>query len=841
MQTKKRKISNTLIAIIFIALMASPLVISQPVKAALPQQTSSPTYAFIDVAPSPVGIGQSLFVDAWLVEFDPLTSVDNGAVWQGFQVTVTKPDHTTETLGPYAASAAASIDVYYTPTQLGNYTFFFSFPGQLVSSATAGINNYYQPSNATTTVNVQQEPIGELPQTPLPNNYWTRPIDWQNQQWYQISGNWFGIINQWNMTDVGASTGYGYNAYTTAPLSAHIMWRQPDGGAFGGQIGGINENDLSNYYTGKSYEEFFNPPVIINGVLYYNKPMGIAPYRGTYAVDLRTGQQLFYMNTTGPDAITFGQVYTHHNPNEVGGVAYLWAVSGSTYSIYDATTGDWILNIVNVTSGTRVMGPNGEILSYTIKAINQTTGWLCMWNSTQCLVAAGNKINNWEYRPLTGGTSLPWSAGVQFNVTVPIYSQSTTGSVSIQFVNDGMIMVVGSLSIQNWEWEAGYSAATGENVWSVNRTLGMIQETSGVAQAQWGGAANGVYVEHNKELGTYYGFSMLTGQQLWGPTPIETNPWNVYARNGVSDGSTFYLQGPGLLRAFNATTGAEQWNFIGPSAGMQEASSTYLMEGVNAQTVGGGIVLTGTSNSHGDQLFRGGELYALNTTTGQVVWSIDGFYAQGHAGSNAIADGYVVAFDAYDNEIYCIGQGPSKTTITAPQIGATTQTPIVITGSVTDLAAGTKEDQIASNYPNGLPAVSDASQSQFMEAVYMQQPMPNNITGVPVTLSVIDSNGNNYNIGSTTTNPSGTYGLTWTPQIAGNYTVTATFGGTNSYYGSTATTYLYASEPAITSAPTQVPIQSIADTYLLPGIVGIIIAIAVVGAVLALLVTKKRP
>ena len=29
-----------------------------------------------------------------------------------------------------------------------------------------------------------------------------------------------------------------------------------------------------------------------------------------------------------------------------------------------------------------------------------------------------------------------------------------------------------------------------------------------------------------------------------------------------------------------------------------------------------------------------------------------------------------------------------------------------------------------------------------MEAVYEQQPMPTNVTGVPVTLTVTDSNGN---------------------------------------------------------------------------------------------------
>ena len=96
--------------------------------------------------------------------------------------------------------------------------------------------------------------------------------------------------------------------------------------------------------------------------------------------------------------------------------------------------------------------------------------------------------------------------------------------------------------------------------------------------------------------------------------------------------------------------------------------------------------------------------------------------------------------------------GPSKTTVTAPNIGVTTSTPITITGTVTDISAGSQQDAVAANFPNGLPCVSDASMTQFMEAVYMQQPMPTNITGVPVTLYVLDSNNNYRSIGTTTSN-----------------------------------------------------------------------------------------
>jgi uncharacterized protein GlcG (DUF336 family) len=196
--------------------------------------------------------------------------------------------------------------------------------------------------------------------------------------------------------------------------------------------------------------------------------------------------------------------------------------------------------------------------------------------------------------------------------------------------------------------------------------------------------------------------------------------------------------------------------------------------------------------------------------------------------------------NAYDNQIYAFGKGPTRTTVSAPQVGITTTTPVTITGTVTDISAGTSQDAVAKNFPNGLPAVSDESQSQFMESVYEQQPMPTNVTGVPVTLSVLDSNGNYRTIGTTRSDGSGTYAFTWTPDIPGSFTVVATFAGSNSYYASNAEAHFYASEPAATPSPQPAQTQSMADLYLVPGFVGVIIAIVVVGATIILL-QRKRP
>ena len=146
-------------------------------------------------------------------------------------------------------------------------------------------------------------------------------------------------------------------------------------------------------------------------------------------------------------------------------------------------------------------------------------------------------------------------------------------------------------------------------------------------------------------------------------------------------------------------------------------------------------------------------------------------------GNPELAYGILTSLNAYDNQIYAYGQGPSSTTVSAPQAGIVTNSPVTITGSVMDVSAGAKQEAVAADYPNGLPCVSDASQSQFMATVYEQQPDAHNETGVPVTISVIDSNNNYRVIGTTTTDGTGKYGFTRTPDIAGNYTVIATFAG----------------------------------------------------------------
>jgi hypothetical protein len=79
------------------------------------------------------------------------------------------------------------------------------------------------------------------------------------------------------------------------------------------------------------------------------------------------------------------------------------------------------------------------------------------------------------------------------------------------------------------------------------------------------------------------------------------------------------------------------------------------------------------------------------------------------------------------------------------------------------------------------------------------------------------------------------------PDIEGQYTVYASFAGSESYWPSHAVTSFAVDPAPATPSPTEAPLSSMADAYFVPAVAGIIIAIAIVGIVLALLLLRKRP
>ena len=143
---------------------------------------------------------------------------------------------------------------------------------------------------------------------------------------------------------------------------------------------------------------------------------------------------------------------------------------------------------------------------------------------------------------------------------------------------------------------------------------------------------------------------------------------------------------------------------------------------VNA--IGNGVVYLITSeHTWTTPIYKGGLARAVNATDGTEIWTISSVTMEFGGTSYAMADGCSTWFNGYDNQIYVVGRGPSALTVEAPKASIELGRSLVISGSVTDISAGTKQTQQAADFPNGVPAVSDASMKDWMGYVYQQKPI----------------------------------------------------------------------------------------------------------------------
>jgi hypothetical protein len=198
-----------------------------------------------------------------------------------------------------------------------------------------------------------------------------------------------------------------------------------------------------------------------------------------------------------------------------------------------------------------------------------------------------------------------------------------------------------------------------------------------------------------------------------------------------------------------------------------------------------------TEHTPTNPITRGWRLHYINITTGKGIWNITGSMAPG-----GVADGYLTAGNSYDGYMYVFGKGQSKTTVTAPVITVAKGASVLIQGTVMDMSPAQQ----------GTPCISKESMATYMEFLHMQKPIPANvtITGVPVQLLAISSDGKVIDIGTVTSDVSGSFKGVWTLPDQGLYTITATFAGDNSYGSSWAETALNIAEvAAVSPTPTQ--------------------------------------
>jgi hypothetical protein len=361
-----------------------------------------------------------------------------------------------------------------------------------------------------------------------------------------------------------------------------------------------------------------------------------------------------------------------------------------------------------------------------------------------------------------------------------------------------------------------------------------------------------VFTLSYQETMQYVGYSLNSGNLLW--TTASQSAWDYYGIPGTSTlpstiayGNLYDSSFSGICYCYNDLTGKILWTYGNGGEGNSTYGGFNVFYGdypTQISAIANGVVYLAT-NEHTitDPLYKGCMQTAINATTGQQIWQLSDYpgNSAGVSGPIGIADGYATFMNSYDNQIYVIGQGSSATTVQAPQTAITSGNNVVIQGTVMDTSAGAQQPTVKADFPNGVPVASDASMTQWMGYVYQQQAEPTNFTGVTVTLTAIDPNGNSIHIGDVTTLASGLYTYTWTaPNIPGNYLITATFAGTNGYWPSSVQTGMNVQQaPSATATPTPAP-ASVVDTYFVPAVIAIIVVI-IIGFAFLFLSLRKRP
>ena len=825
MANSKSRATTIAISVFLMLAMAASLVALPTANA----QAPTPSFAFIGATPNPVGVGQEVLIHVGVAQ----QLQNTYEKWTGLTVTVTKPDDTTETLGPFKTDATGSTGTIYVPTMEGTYKLQTHFPAQPLNlydffGNLLGTQDYAADDSDILELVVQANPIPYYPGVPLPTEFWTRPINAQFHQWDTIAGNWLRPAGSYTMPPIPK-----YHPYNDdSPDTGHVLWTKQY--ALGGLSGG--ENGIYQYEMGDAYEGKFLGSVIINGKLYYNRYQsqgGSNVDQDVVAVDLHTGEELWVKNWDN-QRLAFGQEYYFDSFNYHGVFAYLWTTVGNTWHAYDPLTGRWIYSVTDVPSGYNLYGPTGNIYRY---AVDTTNGWLAMWNLSRVVqpqTTHGPDDGSW--RPF--GRTFNGTTGYEWNVTIPTDLQGSVAHYSL----DDRIFGTTSLSL------FGYSGPSITS-WAISVKPG--DEGRVIFQKTWDTPSDtnlylwtdvsfedGVFIISEKETIKYYGFSLDTGNLLWETDPEHyLSTYDKWYGPAYGYGKFFTGRQSGICTCYDIKTGDKLWAY--------EVKDVWseVTYGLNFPIefhflADGKICLSYGEHSPINPTGRGAPMVILNVTTGEVIWSLSWFnnWWGGHV---LIGDSIMVGMNAYDNRLYAIGKGPTATTVSAAPKVSVYGDSVLVEGMVTDTSPGTEEYALTARFPNGVPAVSDANMSAWMEYVYMQFPRPTDVTGVEVVVEVLDPNNNFYEVGTATSDASGTFCCEFTPEVPGLYKVITKFEGSLSYYGSSAETYLKVEEaPAETPPPSPTP-APMTDTYVTGFGIGMIIAIVAIGLVLILMLRKR--
>ena len=759
-------------------------------------------------------------------------------------------------------------------------------------------------STANSTLHVVAEAITQTyPGHALPTEYWSRPIDPQLREWYSISGNWVArpdnsfVMYQDNAPETahvlwatpeemgGLSGGlyagdeyimaanYAGDAYegrfaNSVIINGILYYNTAPQGTYS-QVG-INGIQAINLHTGEKLwflngtllsfgQTMFFPSYNVNGVFNYLWSVNGANYTA-YSPNDGSWQFMFYNVPSSAGTINTFRTYGPNGEiliyvvDRTNGWMALWnsTLAGQQNDVIGTPSyGSWSFGVLGLTNTTNPATGQPNANPATTNQIGQQTNTGSQSLRQRYLDGSLSKCYSWN---VTIPKGLPMSSSLGASTGRVIAGKELVGV----FYNTSMVRIwalpldkeTATRTANPAEMTSAQQSITPlfDKTWTPpsewllgNNTIHFTGASSYVTDPVYG---NGVVAVWSKELRTHYGFSLVDGSYLWATESenyLDQYGWGNAEHTWYFAYGKLYSVGiAGILYAYDLSTGKTAWtyNLTDPYAEPVTGENWW---GWISHIAAGKVYIGTLEHSANNPIPRGGPYACVNATDGSEIFRVNGLLRLTRWGGNPVmGDGIIAGFDTYDLQIYALGKGPTKLTVTAPDVSVDYGKTVVLKGTVTDISPGTQAAARTLRFPNGVPAVSDESQSAWMMYVYKQFECPANATGVPLTFSVLDSNGNYRTIGTTTSDSNGAYSFAWKPDIAGKYTVYVTFAGSKAYYGSVAQSAFFVEDEVTTPAPTQTP-PNAADLYLLPGIAAIIVVIIVVGAVIVLVLSRKHP
>jgi len=774
---------------------------SIPLPAGVTPSFQVDTKAYLSFRPNPVGVNQEILVNLWL---EPPTHVVR--YHSDYQVIITNPSgqETEIHLPTYRGDSTAWFP--WIVDQVGTWTIQFIFPGSYfpagdyqaysggatVEGGTIHFEDdcYYKPtSTEKQDLVVQEDIVYSWPESPLPTDYWTRPIQFVNREWASIAGNfpWYGpgVGSDWPAdTNRFYSDRYDFIPYVEGPETSHIVWRRQ------GEIGGIVGGEARIGSNVPMFQMSGDPgtPNIIYAGRCYQTVTKVRADGTTGSVwqcyDLRTGE--IYWEKTDVTTVPSYIEYDEGSGEVPGGAGRAFGDIGYVSLLY---IGGGRLMKYNPFTGALTM--DVEIPALTSSALYYRN---CYALSVQNLGGGQYRLINWTTAGVPGRNRYP--------LIISNTSYARSSLPTLYDFESGYGATYGSITPPQMGASygttvQGYNLLTGEQLWNVELPNEVMYSGS-VSVADHGKVAILF------KSGYFKAWNLATGTLAWTSDLMEY-PWGEASFGGYAIQSAygmFYRESYDGIYAFDWDTGDIVWKYEDPASSVYETpyrdmdGTTVYSFDQGAWIADGKLYTMNNEHTPTPPITRGWGVNCVDAITGEPVWKLEGPWTWGLPGP--LADGYLT-ITSNDGYMYVFGKGESETTVMGPLTAVPKGTAMTITGSVLDMSPDL----------SGTPCVSADSMSTQMQYQFFGYPIDGiwhneTITGVPVVLSAIAEDGSYVDIGTVTTDGySGTFGKSWTPTAEGTYKIIASFEADDSYGSSSATTWITVGPAASASIPVE--------------------------------------